>query len=426
MTTTPRIEVPGAPGLWRALRERKRLVFSVVAAFGAFGLALNALTPPVYRATVRVEFPQDAERSPWTGTPEPGKSFQTQNMALYTSAELITNRVILGRLATDLSRTQPALLARSDAKREGIRHWLRTPIARAGGATAENAGSGAEYDPAALGERVDRLERSITVEPVAETRLVDIRVEDSDPVMAREMADRLAGLFVAYQAERSMAADTSGLSFVLNEIAAVQGRIEATSGELQRLGAATTVKHVRTPVYSGGSEPSKAVKELASVESRLAAARGTYREMHPKVQALAAEARALRGQLSHPARGTTSYVTRAVRVAQASPRQAVLENDLAVDEAIYQRLTARAREIGLARQMQMASPVVSIVQPATVEAEPVRPRKLLNLGVCLLAGMLAATGLALVRGSLNRTIRGARDAEELLGLPVLAVIPRQA
>jgi uncharacterized protein involved in exopolysaccharide biosynthesis len=423
MTTTPRIEVPSAPGLWRALRERKRLVLTVVAAFGAFGLALNALTPPVYRATVRVEFPQDAERSPWTGAPEPGGSFQTQNMALYTSAELITNRVILGRLATDLSRSQPALLARSDAKREGIRHWLRTPIARAGGTTAENAGN-VEYDPAVLGERVDRLERSITVEPVAETRLVDIRVEDSDPVMAREMADRLARLFVAYQAERSIAADTSGLSFVLNEIAAVQGRIEKTSGELQRLGAATTVKHVRTPVSAGGSEPSKAVRELASVESKLAAARGTYRDMHPKVQALAAEARALRGQLSHPTRGTTSYVTRAVRVAQASPRQAVLQNDLAVDEAIYQRLTARAREIGLTRQM--ASPAVSIVQPATVEPDPVRPRKLLNLGVCLLAGVLAATGLALVKGSLNRTIRGARDAEELLGLPVLAVIPRQA
>ena len=426
MTTTPRIEVPSAPGLWRALRERKRLVFSIIAGFGAFGLALNALTPPVYRATVRVEFPQDAERSPWTGAPEPGGSFQTQNMALYTSAELITNRVILGRLATDLSRTQPALLARSDAKREGIRHWLRTPIARAGGATAENAGSGVEYDPAALNERVDRLEQSITVEPVAETRLVDIRVEDSDPVMARETADRLARLFVDYQAQRSVSTDTSGLAFVLHEIDAVKNRIEATSAQLNRLGSATSVTYVRTPVTTGGSDPSRASKELASVESKLAAARGTYRDMHPKVQALAAEARALRGQLTNPSRGTTTYVSRPVRTVRPQPRQAVLENDLAVDEAIYQRLTARAREIGLARQVQMASPVVSIVQPATVEAEPVRPRKLVNLAVCLLAGTLAAIGLALVKGSFNRTIRGARDAEELLGLPVLAVIPRQA
>jgi uncharacterized protein involved in exopolysaccharide biosynthesis len=421
MTTTPRIEIPTAPGLWRALRERKRLVLSVMAGFAAFGLALNALTPPVYRATVRVEFPQDADRSPWTGQPAPGSSFQSENMALYTSAELITNRVLLGRLATDLSRSEPALLARSDAKREGIRHWLRTPIARAGGSTASPAGAGVEYDPAALGERVSRLERSITVEPVAETRLVDIRVEDADPQMAREVADRLARLFVDYQAQRAVAADTSGLSFVLAEIAAVQRRIESTSAQLNRLGASVTVTNVRTPV--AGSGGSRASKDLLATESKLAAARGTYREGHPKVQALVAEAASLRSLAAREARSPT-YAMRPVRTVRPAPRQAVLENDLAVDEAIYQRLTARAREIGLARQM--ATPVVSLVQPATVEPDPVRPRKLLNLAVCLVAGALVAAGLALLQGSLNRTIRGARDAEELLGLPVLAVIPRQA
>ena len=110
--------------------------------------------------------------------------------------------------------------------------------------------------------------------------------------------------------------------------------------------------------------------------------------------------------------------------AYPTPEQAVLQNELAVDEEIYQRLASRTLEMGM--QRQGVAPVVSIVSPAVVGIDPVRPRGLVNVGVCLVAGILAAIGLALVRGSLGRTIRGAREAEELLGLPVLAVLPRRS
>jgi uncharacterized protein involved in exopolysaccharide biosynthesis len=423
MTTTPRIEVPSAGSLARTVAEHKRMVTFVIAGFVAFGLALNAFTPPVYRATVRVEFPAGSERSPWTGQPVTGGSFQSENMALFTSAELITNRVLLSRLATDLSRSEPQLLAQAneEKRRRGGLHWLRVPIARASG-TASPAGTAMQLDPVALGARVDRLERAISVQPVADTRLVDIRVEDSDPVMARETADRLARMFVEWQQQRNASADTSGLTFVLAEIAQVRERIERTSAELSRVVAASTrVSHVRTPVARGGSSGTS--KDLLKVESELASLRNTYRDGHPRVQALLAEARALRQRAAAEPRGV-AYETRAVRTVVPAPRQAVLENELAVDEALYARLMSRAREIGMERQM--ASPAVAVVEPATVTPDPVRPRPLLNLAVCLLAGTFVALGLALVRGSVRRTIRGVLDAEELTGLPVLAVIPKRA
>lgn len=425
MTTTPRIEVPTASGLVRTLAQRKRLVLTVLAASAAFGLALNTFTPPVYRATVRVEFPRGSERSPWTGQALPAGNFQSENMALYTSAELITNRVLLSHLATDLSRSEPALMAQSNAqkRKESGLHWLRVPIARAAGTTAFNANAGGiEYDPVALGARVSRLERSITVVPVADTRLVDIRVEDSDPLMARETADRLARLFVDWQQQRMATTDTSGLTFVLAEIAQVKDRIETTSRLLARAGAATTrVTRVRTQV--GGDNSSGVRRDLAKAEAELASVGGLYRDGHPRVQALKSEVALLRRQVVRADRSPT-YALRPVRTTIPGPREAVLENDLAVDEALYTRLTSRAREIGLERQM--ATPAVSVVEPATVEPDPVRPRPLLNLAVSMLAGGLVAIGLALVKGSLSRTIRGVLDAEELTGLPVLAVIRKRA
>jgi tyrosine-protein kinase Etk/Wzc len=91
---------------------------------------------------------------------------------------------------------------------------------------------------------------------------------------------------------------------------------------------------------------------------------------------------------------------------------------------MYARLVARAREIGIERQMMM--PAVAVVEPASVEAEPIRPRPLVNLAVSILAGGLVAVGLALLLGSSRKTIRGWYDAEELTGLPVLAVLPKRA
>jgi uncharacterized protein involved in exopolysaccharide biosynthesis len=394
----------------------------VLASFLVFGIALNMLTPPVYRATVRVEFPTNAARSPWTGQPAPSTNYQSENMALFTSAELITNRVLLGRLAADLARSEAAIYAESNARRDRQgTHWLRVPIARAAGTPATSAAR-VEYDPAALGVRVDRLARAISVEPVADTRLVDIRVEDGDPVMARETADRLARMFVAWQSQRTATTDTSGLQFVLGEIAEVKNRIELTSAALARVGGSTRTRMERVRT-GGGGESSGLTRDLAKAEAALADARGTYRDGHPRVQELRSEVVALRNQVARAGSGS-SYELRPVRTYVASPRQAVLENDLAVDEALYSRLTSRAREIALERQM--VSPAVAVVEPATVEADPIRPRPVLNLMVCLLAGAFVAIGLALVKGSLSRTIRSAFDAEELTGLPVLAIIPKRA
>jgi uncharacterized protein involved in exopolysaccharide biosynthesis len=414
MTTAPSIEIPTPSGLWRTLAERKRTVFGIVAAFLAVGLAINLFTPPVYRASVRVEFP-DGARSPWSGDPAQTRNFQSENVALFTSAELITNRVLLGKLAVDMSRSEPTMLARGPETVGKSQHWLTVPIARASG-----TGNGAvQYDPVALDARVDRLAKEISVQPVADTRLVDIRVEDGDPVMAKEAADRLAASFVEWQRSRAAQADTSGLSFVTAEIARVQDRIEATSAELAKYGPRTTYQRVKT--YRRATQTSD--KDLQRAQADLSEALQSYREGHPRVRELRSQVAALRSQ-SAGGGLIASYETRPVTRVVSSPKQAVLENDLAIDEALYARLQSRAKEIGLQREVM--TPAVAIVQPATLEPDPVRPRPLLNMAVSLLAGLFVAVGIALVQGSLSRTIRTAVDAERLTGLPVLAVLPRRA
>ncbi|KGP75336.1 lipopolysaccharide biosynthesis protein, partial [Desulfosporosinus sp. Tol-M] len=53
----------------------------------------------------------------------------------------------------------------------------------------------------------------------------------------------------------------------------------------------------------------------------------------------------------------------------------------------------------------------------------VKPNKKLNVLLAFVVGLMAAVGLAFLLEFLDNTIKTSSDVEELLGIPVLGVIP---
>jgi capsular polysaccharide biosynthesis protein len=66
---------------------------------------------------------------------------------------------------------------------------------------------------------------------------------------------------------------------------------------------------------------------------------------------------------------------------------------------------------------------VSIVDEAVAPAIPVKPNKMLNILIALLVGLMAAVGLAFLLEYLDNTIKTSEEAENILGIPVLGLIP---
>lgn len=67
---------------------------------------------------------------------------------------------------------------------------------------------------------------------------------------------------------------------------------------------------------------------------------------------------------------------------------------------------------------------LNVLDYATVPARPIRPRKLLNLFLGVIAGLLGGIGTVFFIDHLNNTIKSIEDVEQGLALPVLAIIPR--
>jgi capsular exopolysaccharide synthesis family protein len=69
-------------------------------------------------------------------------------------------------------------------------------------------------------------------------------------------------------------------------------------------------------------------------------------------------------------------------------------------------------------------PVVqlTISNPASVPSSPVKPNKLINIGLGLIVGLLAGVGIVVLRDVLDNTVKGPADIEAL-GVPVLGLVP---
>jgi uncharacterized protein involved in exopolysaccharide biosynthesis len=104
-------------------------------------------------------------------------------------------------------------------------------------------------------------------------------------------------------------------------------------------------------------------------------------------------------------------------------RSTAAHSDLKAQQDLYGVLVAKIQQSRVEEQLKTHP--VEIVNAANVAPHPVRPRKALNLAVCLVTGLLFGSGQVLVRSSTRNTVRTPGDVESQLNLPLLGVIPKR-
>lgn len=100
---------------------------------------------------------------------------------------------------------------------------------------------------------------------------------------------------------------------------------------------------------------------------------------------------------------------------------AVLKREVTAAQRDYDMVSQRLAQTSLESTMPQTN--VSMLTVATAPALPSSPRVLLNTVLSLVFGGLLGVGLAFLLEHANRQLRNAGDLPELLGVPVLAVLP---
>lgn len=369
---------------WGVLMRRKWLVILPVLASIALAITLNTLTEPIYRASARIEIQREPTSSLLTGQQIDNRGFQADNMEMYTTAQMITNRELLARVVV-------ALRDRGGALETGIR----------------------DLD---VDRQVDWLASRLTVEPIRDTRLVNIHIEHANPKRAAEIADLIAWYFAEYQAHQRAEGSANLVSYLNDQITQTKDKIHRAEQSLLSAGQAdpyTLEERLKQLSSTIGEQQ----KSLVASNRDLASAREVYKARHPRLIALETENQTIRQNI-------TSNEGEMKAINDNIQRYSVAQSELKSDRDLLTMLLGKLQEAEINGKVQNA--LVRLVQPATPTHSPVRPRKALNLAVCIAAGLLTGVGLAFLREYLRRTIRTTDDVTDHLQLPVLGLIPKVA
>lgn len=183
--------------------------------------------------------------------------------------------------------------------------------------------------------------------------------------------------------------------------------------------------------------------DLSRSEARLQEYSAKLGDKHPQVIELKANINELRERLDSEVKrlsagvGVTNSITRQreaqVRSELEAQRAKVLKMKQVRDEGMlilrdveaaqraYDQIQQRLTQTSL--ESQVTSSNISLLTAATPPVQHTSPKLLLNTVVGLVLGALLGVGVALVAELRDRRIRSERDVPELLGLPLLGVLP---
>lgn len=300
-----------------------------------------------------------------------------------------------------------------------------------------------ELTEAALAAKID-------AEADDDDSLIRIRVTDSDPKLAADIANSLAQSFVEYASaqdgELALAAykyieeQTNSQKEKLNlalaqysEFIEQPGGVQELQAELDgRLSLITdyTVQYAHKEIEENAKKAAldTVQKELAGTDKMLTIVKSMpgqspgqaewltvqEQQINPNYLALenslsvlkselamlAAEKRSIRAQVERNTEGLTGLKA---ELAEKQYQESVLKRNLELAQETYDSFRDRYEEVRTARSVPTAKAGITVTAPAAVPAAPVSPRKSLNVAIAAVLGLMVSVFVVFFRDYWDKT-----------------------
>lgn len=458
---------------------------------------LRALTTvPVYQASVLLQIDQSTARIvQFNKDVDAGQG--DEYLSLQTQYELLQSRSLAERVIDELqldATRAPGRLAAGAA--------IGTPIvveAAPRNATTESGGNlwtsivtgYRRLGKPSVDDRVYLSRESVVagfmgsvkVEPVRNSRLVKVKVFNTNAAQAARIANAIANTFITLSIERRSQSSTYAKSFLEQQLKVTKARLEESERTLNTytkdnailsLDEKTNVINQTYTDYSSAlgkveqdrlkfeaiynavaispeSAPqvleSKTVQlykeQKAKLEAEYLINLSIYKPEFPKMLQLKAQITELEGRM----KGEVAAVLTSLKAQfeavkkqedkvrerlQDTRKEILLTQDKNVDLNLYKRELSTNREIydsllQRLKEVGVSSGVIanniSVVDEANTPLFPISPNLLKNAGMGLMAGLLLGLGIVFTREHLDDSVKNAGEIEAKLGLPLLGIVP---
>jgi succinoglycan biosynthesis transport protein ExoP len=331
---------------------------------------------------------------------------------------------------------------------------------------------------------IDRFLENLKVELVRNTRVVAVTYSAHDPHLAARAVNELFTQYGEYMLESRSDSTRKATEWLQEQLTLLRDRAEKAQEELVRYSRENEIVQLSENQTITVERLADLNRRLVEAETERIRAETLYRLSRegdsdalpqvladPQVQALNARLAELRqelAQLNVEYQPTHPRVVRVREQIAEAERQLALakrrivanleaeykaavrrENDLRAalerQRAETLRQNERAIELGLRkREVEVTTQLyeglleklndvkllstltttnIQILDKAEVPLRPARPRKLFNIGLSVIVGLILGIGLALFVEYLDNTVKSTEDVDRLLGLPVLGLVP---
>ena len=210
----------------------------------------------------------------------------------------------------------------------------------------------------------------VTVAPVPRSRLVYIKVDSYDPALAASIANTVAEVFI----EQNLA----------NQLFISKDVLSALQSE--KPGGQSRAIYESLPAVVNNVLIQQLKQEAAKLQANVAEASSRYTAKHPQVLSMTANLETLQSQIK-------------------------TETDKVI----------QSLKIDLSGQLMGNN--IRLVDAATPPLSPIKPRKMFNMLLSVIGGLVLGLFAAVLVEFIDQTVRTQDDVENKLGLPFLGIVP---
>jgi tyrosine-protein kinase Etk/Wzc len=266
---------------------------------------------------------------------------------------------------------------------------------------------------AKLSKPVAALQARVSVEPLKESNVVLLHIEDPDSLRAATIANAYGKAYIQQDIDIRNRTVREARGWLESQLEDIKKRMRTSEEVLSKYLQENKIIET-TDIDKKKEGIIESLKgEKAKIEAELANAAKRYKAKHPKMISLNAQLEQVDAKI-----GKETEILLALN--EKMIQYNFLKKEAEANQQVYSSILTRAKETGLS---DVESSTIRIIDSAKPSEFPFKPKKRQSILMAILFSLFSGIGLAVLLEYLDSSIRTAEDVSNYLNLPFLGYIP---
>ncbi|MGE8160029.1 polysaccharide biosynthesis tyrosine autokinase [Paraburkholderia sp. NPDC080076] len=257
---------------------------------------------------------------------------------------------------------------------------------------------------------IERFQHQLKVsESGKDTGVVQIIYENTDPELARAIANGIAQGYIASHIAQHRTEALTTREFIVGELPKLHANLTQAEAELSQYRTASSSMQAGTEAASYLQGSIEFDRQIAMLKVQKAALESHFAANSRDVQTV-------NSQLALLQNAKSAFEARFDQLPASERRSADLTRNVKVAEDIYVAMVNKSNELAVTQAGTLGN--VHIIDTALLPVDPVKPKRPLVIGVGAAGGLIAAFLYVFVRRLWSSALENSLAAERHLNLPV--------